>query len=503
MPTGGNNMIVRLSVAAVFIGVFAHAAPSAELFVDGTIAADCADYSPESRSCGDGESKAFPTPGRAMSILRPGDTLFFRSGSYGQLKPEVSGTPADPIEIRAASGEQVTITTDGEVALWLIDRSDVRIADFAVTDVEGFGRLENSTRIVIDNVRFDNAAASGTTGSLKLVRSTLNRVLNSSFDNGSDLLVLQDDSDRNVLSGNTFGRASHSLISIRCSSQNVIRNNDFRNPDQKAMEIYDCEGVSDAPVRLDDARRNVVELNRFSGTAPAGQSHYFNAIQHGGQESIVRHNVFTGNLGGGVNYQFYGDESLFVYGNRLYNNTFYDNRCYAIIGQSGASKRFSDNRVTNNLLYQNTDCRGGSRQVSLKNGRQVVLQNNAEVRSDPGFVDAVGGDLKLLAGSSQIDSGSFVAKAATTGSGTTLPVDDANWFYDGFDIAGEAGDLIQIEGQSVAIRVLEIDYATDTLTLASSANWRRGDGVHLAFVGEAPDMGAFEYAAPIEGQQTD
>jgi hypothetical protein len=327
------------------------------------------------------------------------------------------------------------------------------------------------------------------------VRSSLNRVLNSAFDNGSDLLLLQDDSDRNVISGNTFGRAKHSELSIRCASQNVIRDNDFDNPGQKAMELFDCQGVSDAPVRLDDARRNLVEWNRFSGTGPAGQSHYFNAIQHGGQETIVRYNVFTGNLGGGVNYQFYGDESLFVYGNCLYNNTFYNNRCSAIIGQSGRSDRFHDNRVTNDLVYRNSDCRGGKGQVSIENGRQVILMENAELKADPGFVDADGGDFHLRAGSSVIDTGSFVAEAETTGNGTALPVDDAGWFYDGFGIPGEAGDLIQIEGHSDPVRVISVDYATDTLTLATSASWRRGDGVHLAYSGQAPDMGAFETLA--------
>ena len=62
------------------------------------------------------------------------------------------------------------------------------------------------------------------------------------------------------------------------------------------------EGVSDAPVRLDDARRNLIEFNRFLGTAPAGRNHKYNAIQHGGQQNIVRYNLFRDNLGGGVNY---------------------------------------------------------------------------------------------------------------------------------------------------------------------------------------------------------
>jgi hypothetical protein len=489
------DMILSRFAFACALGFMAYPAVAADLYVDQAIAADCADYSPTTRACGQGEAEGYATLGSAMGSLRPGDTLNLRSGEYGQLNPAVSGTPESPIEIRSAAEEAVTITTDGEVALWLVDRSYIRIAGIAVSEVEGFGRLENSTGIVIDNVRFGKSLAGGTTGSLKLVRSSENRILNSTFDSGSDLLLLQDDSDRNVLSGNRFGRAAHSQISIRCSSHNVIRNNYFENPDQKAMELFDCEGVSDAPVRLDDARRNVVEFNLFNGTARAGRNHRYNAIQHGGQQNIVRYNVFSNNLGGGVNYQFYRMESLFVYGNRLYNNTFYNNRCHAIIGQSGSSNRFKDNRVVNNLLYQNLDCGGSDEQTSIENGRQVILLRNAEVNADPGFINASSGDLALQAGSNQVDAGSFVAKAVTSGSGNTLPVDDASWFHDGLGIPGETGDLIQIEGQSTPSEIVGIDYSTNTLTLVAEATWRRGDGIHLAFSGRAPDMGAFEHGA--------
>lgn len=480
----------RVSIAAAIIAACFDVASSAELFVDPGIAATCDDYARSSRACGDGGAKAFPSIVPALGSLEPGDVLYLRAGRYGQLKVETSGTPSAPIEIRGTPGEEVTIT-GGEVALWLIDRSDVLIANLSIADVEGFGRLENSTRIVIENVTFAGAAASGTTGALKLVRSPMNRIVGSRFDDGSDLLLLQDDSDRNVLSGNTFGRAGHSLISIRCSSHNVIRDNVFDNPDQKALEIFDCEGVSDAPVRLDDTKRNLVEFNHFRGTAAAGQSHYFNAIQHGGQWNIVRYNLFTGNLGGGVNYQYYGNESLFVYGNRLYNNTFYENRCYAIIGQSGSSREFFDNRATNNLMYANSGCEGGRGQVSIKSGRQVILKGNAEVDNDPGFEDAPAGDFRLRPDSRQVDAGAFVARATADGAGTTLPVDDSSWFYDGFGIAGEAGDLIMIEGQATPVRIVAVDEENDILQLADPMRWRRGDGVHPAFTGKRPDNGAF------------
>jgi hypothetical protein len=483
------------TLGASWMLLLAHASLAAELYVDPALNAACGDYVPAARQCGAGEYRAFAGLAPGLAALQPGDVLYLREGRYGQLRPPRSGTAERPIEIRGTPGETVTITTDGEVALWLVDRSYIRIANVAVVDVAGFGRLENSTGIVIDHVAFDKSVAGGTTGSLKLVRSSGNRVSNSSFDRGSDLLLLQDDSDRNVITGNSFGRARHSLISVRCSSKNVVRDNEFRNPDQKAMELYDCEGVSDAPVRLDDARRNLVEFNRFLGTAPAGRNHKYNAIQHGGQQNIVRYNLFRDNLGGGVNYQYYDDESLFVYGNRLYNNTFYNNRCSAIIGQRGDPDRFHDNRVIDNLLFQNTDCRGGRDQISLDSGRQVIVLENAELRSDPGFVDAAAGDFHLRAGSEMIDAGAFAATAESTGSGNVMAVDDASWFYDGFGISGETGDLVRIEGSADPVRIVAIDYETNTLTLAESRSWRRGAGVHTAYAGAAPDMGAFEHEA--------
>ena len=56
---------------------------------------------------------------------------------------------------------------------------------------------------------------------------------------------------RQLLEDNVFYRGRHSLLSVRCGDFNVFRGNRFDNPDQKSAEIYDCEGVSDAPYELD------------------------------------------------------------------------------------------------------------------------------------------------------------------------------------------------------------------------------------------------------------
>lgn len=490
-------MLIRLAAFAVAgLALPQSLASAAEIYVDMSIAAACEDYRYEAGAgrCGGGDSAAAATLADGLATLVPGDTLILTAGTYGQIRPLVSGMPGRPITIRGVDPDTVQVTSARDVGLWIQGVTDIRIADIAVTDVEGFGRVEESTRITIENVRFHAARASGTTGALKFVRSRHNRVLDSHFDQGSDLLLLQDDSDRNVVTGNVFGRAHHSELSIRCASFNVIRGNTFDNPDQKAVEILDCEGVSDAPVRLDDSQANLLEFNRFMGTAPAGQNHYFNAIQHGGQHTIVRYNIFSGNAGGGVNFQYYGDESLYVYGNRLYNNTFYDNRCFAVVGQRGAGKRFRDNRAVNNLLYGNSDCRGrGRKQVDIADDWQVILDHNSMVTSDPGFVDAAGGDLRLQGTSTQVDAGVHITRTVDSGAGTRMAVEDASWFHDGYGIAGETPDTIRIEASAGPVAIEAIDRSANVLILSEPARWERGAGVHPDYAGAAPDVGAFEF----------
>jgi hypothetical protein len=284
------------------------------------------------------------------------------------------------------------------------------------------------------------------------------------------------------------------MVSIRCSEYNVFRSNTFMNPIQKSVEIYDCDAVSDAPVRMDSTKHNLIELNRFAQSADSSSFNDYNAIQHAGQQNIVRKNVFYSNLGGGLHYNTYSAEATYLYENRSYNNTFDDNECWAIYGESSSSTYF-DNRVVNSVFWRNTDCGGGGEQTRVPDADAVVLVNNRLATSDPGFTNAAGRDYTLSAGSALIDAGAFVTTAATSGSGTNLPVADALYFYSGYGIAGEVGDLVQLQGQTATARVTAINYATNTLTLSAPLTWTAGQGLHLAYSGSAPDVGAFEYGS--------
>jgi hypothetical protein len=430
-----------------------------------------------------------------LAAAKPGDIVLLRGGAYSQIAPASSGAKGSPIIIRAYPGETPIVGNSASgIGISMDKKAHIRIEGLTIKNVEGFGHIYDSENITIQNCSFSDSKSSGTTGSLKFVRSKFCKVLNSSFsDGGSDMLILQDASDRNQIEGNTFETARHSLVSIRCSEYNVVRNCRFGNPKQKAVEIYDCEGMSDAPVRLNSTKRNLFEGNAFTETAFSSSDYKYNAIQHGGQFTIVRNNVFSNCLGGGVNYQYYSDESLYVYGNRLYNNTFYGNRCYAMMGNSGSSSQYYDNRMTNNLLYKNGNCSGSGDQVRIANTSLVVLSNNALATQAPGFANEAGNDFHLSDGSPYVDAGVFTTKAKSDGSGTAFPVDDVGYFYDGYKMESEAGDLIQLEGEGGRARIVSIDYGTNTLTVDRVLSWKKGQGVHLAYAGKKPDVGAFEF----------
>lgn len=222
--------------------------PAQTIYVDHVLSeSDCGSYSVAARSCGVGKDKAYQTIAEAAAVAAAGDTIEIREGAYHEpIAPVSSGAPAAPITFRNYAGEAVSLNGMDELAVRLINISHVVVQGIAVNDVLGWGRVENAHYNVISNNLFANAEARGTTGGLKLVKSHFNRVVSNRFERGNDSVVVQE-SDRNLIGGNVFRWARHSLVSVRCGNFNVIRENEFHNERQKAMEIYDCEAVSDAP----------------------------------------------------------------------------------------------------------------------------------------------------------------------------------------------------------------------------------------------------------------
>jgi hypothetical protein len=90
------------------------------------------------------------------------------------------------------------------------------------------------------------------------------------------------------------------------------------------------------------------------------------------------------------------------------------------------------------------------------------------------------------------------ANGAGTNS-TSLVVNDAAYFQDGYTIPGVNADCISLTTASNHVCITAVNYSTNTLTLASPMTWVSGDKVWLysdssgtvRLTGSAPNIGAF------------
>jgi hypothetical protein len=77
-------------------------------------------------------------------------------------------------------------------------------------------------------------------------------------------------------------------------------------------------------------------------------------------------------------------------------------------------------------------------------------------------------------------------------------VDDARPFYDGFGIPGEQGDLVFIGPEKKQAIIAKAEVDANVLLLDREVSWEAGDGVSLPYMGQAPDLGAYECGAETQ-----
>jgi hypothetical protein len=202
-------------------------------------------------------------------------------------------------------------------------------------------------------------------------------------------------------------------------------------------------------------------------------------------------------------------EGVTIDDNVFKNNLLFNNRRRAvgnadsdfIISIQFLRGPINNSRVENNLVHNpGKAARGFIRNAGnmrdmnwheANNGRYV--RNNVQsdpmiARANPNILNTE--DFMLRAGSPAIDAGDFLTRARGNGSGTVIAVLDAGYFFDGFGIV--EGDMLQV-GSNNPVRITRVDYARNTITLASSISWRDNDPVSLPYFGSAPDIGPFEF----------
>ncbi len=520
------------------------------LYVDLSVGKEgCFDYDPSTRQCGSGDDRVFGDLPKLAAF--PGDTILFRGGKY-QEKWTVrhSGTEKHRIIYKAYPGETVLFTgANLSPAINLSYREYVTLEGFTVSDVGRWLYARKASYNIIKNNTFRRAtdASGGAKTGLFFAESYFNKLINNDIeDNPQDLLSLIS-SDKNLVEGNQFRSAGHSLWSIRCGNYNVVRNNYFHNEKQKIGEVYDCAKTAGYEL-YDSSRRNLIESNDFAYVPSSGNKSPFSGIQYAGQQGIIRKNRFYDTQGPGLRFTIYGTEAQFNWGNRIYNNVFLNSDYAGVrIGGASAALKFEDNIFKNNILAGSrfvandtrwslyTDILAGE-PVQLKTvrldgftfennnfysedgtrenflithgGRHVdnyftlsldewqkkypsLFKNN--VSASPMFTLDDDQKYHLSAGSAMRDAAAFLSHTTEAGVGVVVPLSDVSYFYDGFDIPDELGDVIQFEAQTQTARIVDIDYAANTITLDREMIWAEGQGIALAYSGAAPDIGAYEF----------
>ena len=497
-------------------------------------------------------SQPLATLAKAASLAVAGDTVLIRGGTYNQkLQPMRSGTPTHPITYTNYADEVVTITGQSlNPAIDISGRSYLILEGLHVTDVDKWLWALNSHNNIIRGNHFSGAlcpTGSSKTG-LFFQEATYNRIVGNVIEDSTQDNLSLVMSDRNLVEGNTFRSAAHTLWAIKGGNFNILRNNFFHNEIQKIGEIYDpwWVGFNHQFYGRDCTKYNVVEGNVFAYTPSSGDDSPYAGIQYAAQNGIIRNNVFYDTVGPALDLTLYGGEATVNTDNRVYNNVF-SRTSFAGVSISGETGyTLSGNVFKNNILQKSVFVANDTRwswytgeldgkPVQLLTGRLdgFAFDHNdffnqyagepylitygsrysssnppqhelawweanypslfaGNVELDPGFVDDANHDFALRPDSPMIDAGTFLTRTVGPGSGTSVVVEDAGYFHDGFGIPGEAGDLVQLEGQAASARIVSIDYDTNMLTLDTPLSWTDGQGVSLRYFGSGPDMGASE-----------
>ncbi len=383
-----------------------------------------------------------------------------------------------------------------------------------------------------------------------------------------DLISIAHRAHHNLIENNTFSTCRHTALYADwpTSHSNVIRGNRIENPQHTALSIWSA-GV-DLP---DGARFLVENnWLSASGPTVDPDGGAGNALQWGSDELIIRHNVITqggsadsqttsiGGLSGATSTNF--GAPYFATDGRVYHNAIVTNRGLAVgmfdfgvdpvdLGRHVFANNLfygSDSDATGSLLASYWD---GSYATSDRYVRNVwgnpggsalddVISNAHHGYADlatavavwrnpqdpeltdwlgysnvydatPGFVDYAGGDYRREPASPHVDSAAPLTRvaAADSGSGATLVVDDARFFF------AEASQFpawmgVELEwirvgvafATAVSAQIVSIDDATGTLVLDRAITRAAGDAVWLwrdssgreVIQGAGPDVGPFE-----------
>lgn len=318
-------------------------------------------------------SSPFLTIRKGASVLKPGDRLEVRAGTYAEgLNDAVpSGTSwGSPVTIAAYSGERVVMAPSSGARVFEFSQRGYIVLDGLVLD--GRGVTSNVIKI---------------TSPAHHIRVKDSEIMNAP---AQGILVGTDASYNEFINLKIHNNGSRDLdhgIYIN-GSNNLVERCDVYANSGTGVQIY----TGYAGKR---ANRNIIRFNKIHGNSTLGRERS-SITMTSGEENTAHTNLIWGN-GAGI------AATNSAIRARIYNNTIYNNAGIGITltaasgANGGGPSQGAD--VRNNIVFGN-----GSAISNAQSG--TTVSNN--LTSDPLFV-AAGSDFHLRSGSPAIDKGANLA----------------------------------------------------------------------------------------------
>lgn len=475
--------------------------------------------------------------------------IFTTDIGIGLINPNNSGTEGNPITFKGEDGTTVVIQYSGYGA-YLVGKSYIIIEDFTFRNGSGNSwiSMRNSSigttshHITIQNNIFEATKYTwgGIYGSGNVHHIS---ILNNIIKGGVSTATAQGDviyfvpttgysADHILIEGNDIEGGCHNALDIQTAGGTaeyiIIRNNKIHNPNHTSLNIYGSSGTRPQDFLVEN--NTIYDAGSICGTDSCPDNLCGSAedrsrpreqhpnLQLSGRAGIIRNNVMY-NGGRGIDIQntlvnnriynnvfyknvqgIYFNTSFNVYGNKFENNVFIDNTVqgtyvntplYVDLGGNNCTNEWSYNNFdeTNDIYYKDCNYSYGRKTLSyLEKNIPSIFYKEKEYAS--GFADKNGYKFHLRKDSRLINAGSFLTYTNGAGNDSnTIVVDDARYFTDGWGLID--GDLIQIS-QVGQVRITNVDYSTNTITIDQNISWRDNQGVSLVYKGLAPDIGAYE-----------
>lgn len=534
--------------------------PRTALFVAGLLLMVCspawaANYTVKAAGGGN-----YTTIGACAAVAVAGDTCTVYAGDYtaeGTITPTNSGSAGSPITFTVNPGDLVKITEFS-----LFTRTYIVLSGFSIGNSSAAGTpgvyLDGASHCTITGNTITHTGGKGIKFDMNAISSyntiSANTITYPGFNQVNGDYGIDVYGDHNLIDGNDISHTADytHIHGAFC----VERNNVFH--DSSSTEFvasggtypagpYDAAGYihidgmqtwgnaawSQGPPA--DARiihHLLIENNTMSNVAFSNCSVNCENNLHlglfadaasgsttvdGAADIVVRDNTYYQNS------NYFTISQYAMLGVRVYNNTL-----YSMYNPQSSASNWSNGSTggafINNIVVNSTACISGvtteagpdassttgftksynllymSGSPSCSLGSDFLAETGAQANTDPKFVNAGAYNFRLQASSPAIAAGGPLTTVAAgdTGSGTSLVVTDAGFFSDGAGIVN--ADWIKV-GTASPVQISSINYATNTITLASAITRAAGNGVYLyknsngavVLTGSSPDLGAYPY----------